>query len=56
MILLEFHLWKGIGRDRDLFHLHLRLGFVSIAADRESVIGVLRDLKRAVAAVKGGGR
>lgn len=52
MILLEIHRWAGIGRDRDLFYLHLRLGFVSVAIDPESVTGVLRDLKVQVKVMK----
>lgn len=46
MILIELHRWRGVGRDRDLFRFHLRLGWLTVALDRASVVGVLRALRQ----------
>lgn len=50
--LLEFHGWRGIGRDRDLFWLHWRIGFVSVALDRVSVVDTVRELRHQVDALR----
>lgn len=54
MLLIEFHSWKGVGRDRDLFWLHVRAGFVTLAANKVSIVDTLRTLKAVATRMKGG--
>jgi hypothetical protein len=36
--LLQWHAWRGFGRDRGLFWLELRLGFLTIALEPKGFV------------------
>jgi hypothetical protein len=46
-ITLTAHLWRGIGEDaqRDLFFWRYRLGFVTVAVERQDVLAAYRLLR-----------
>lgn len=43
-LILIVHGWRGVGRDRDLFNVELRLGFVTVAVCRFCVNDRLRRI------------
>ena len=49
-ITLSLHLWRGIGPDvqRDLFWARYRLGFVTLAIERNDTLVAYRILKAAI--------
>ena len=54
MLLFEVHGWRGIGRDRDLFYLHLRLGWFSVAVAGWLVSSRLRAIAMNVKVIADG--
>jgi alpha-D-ribose 1-methylphosphonate 5-triphosphate synthase subunit PhnI len=43
-LLLAFHSWRGFGRERDLFNVEVRMGFVTLAFARYVIGDRLRLL------------
>lgn len=48
---VKFHLWRGIGPDRepDLFVARYRLGFVTVVIERGDLLATVRKLRAAIA-------
>lgn len=51
-LLFEIHGWKGIGVDRDLFCVHLILGFFTIVVCRLSVTDKMREFRERLGEIK----
>jgi len=45
---LETHKWRGIGRNHDLLHFWLRLGWFSVGFDRVLLSDLIRKRREAL--------
>lgn len=55
-LLLQFHAWRGFGRDRGLFWFEYRAGFITLAIERDLIgdrlRGVVNRLRQVMAGLR----